>query len=174
MSYPPPTEPLFTIHSDQVSTAEINRIAAIFPKSGEYLAKKRVRIVNKLSVLALDAARTTVPVRTEELRNQQVIRNFYASLSNPEAQIIVSSETHGSGTSIIAADVLSAILDRGWHQKVGQKRSRQYERSRDSQIENLSGINEYIYMPAGSPTKGWTKEAQKAYNRARRRLKSFV
>lgn len=170
MSYPSPTEPLFTIHSDDVSTQVINRITAIFPVSGKSMQQLRIRAVNKLSVLALDAARSTVPVRTEDLRNKYVIRNYFASANNPEAQIIVSSAIHGADSSKIPADVLSAILDRGWHQKKGQAQSADYTRSRDAHTENLSSVLLYRSFDAGTPTKDWTNEAKKLYKDSRRSL----
>lgn len=177
MSYPSPTEDLFVIRSDDFSDAEINRIAQVFPVSGKNMEQKRIRVVNKLSILALDAARSAVPIRTEELRNSQVIRQDFATKKRPESRIIVSSDTHGSGPSEIPADVLSAILDRGWHQKEGQKRSRQYERSENSHISNLSGVNLYQYVEKGKPTKGWirgqTNSAVKFYNDARRSLSTI-
>lgn len=158
---------LFRIQSDDFSTREINRIAKLFPDTGKILEEKRIKVINKMATLALDAARTKVPIDTGELRNTHLIKGKLANRYSLDATIIVQFKTHyGRKRSPYAASLLALILDNGYHHK-----GTAFKRSKESEFSGESSLSNFQTIEKGAETQGWIDKAQSAF---RSKLRSVI
>ena len=157
------SETVFEIRSDDYSTAEIHRIAKVFPVTGKNLEEKRVRVINKLAILALDALKSASPIDTFELRDEHIIRDELANRRNLTATVVIDSGPHfgRKRKKSYPADIIALALDSGYHHKTGTP----FTRSQASEPSNLSGISDYDSL--SGPTRGWIKEAKKSFKSAR-------
>lgn len=144
---------------DSESTSVINKLYGTLKPGfsmadGSKFEDRLVKIINNAAVIGLEAAKSKVPIRTGELRNQHMYID-YAQSGKYSAHVLVDDNAHDSfGKSGSApASQLATWLST-------KKGNRHLDSDAFSEIKygNFSSIS------AGSPTRNWIKSAQTAFS----------
>jgi hypothetical protein len=125
-----------TLHDITVSCSDPNLQELL---GDEYIDS----VTNEVAEAVLNAYQSTVPIRTGELRNTELVRS---SAFQGHASVSILDQLHvNSWTKPIPANLLAQILQDGL-----DRHGRSYLRSQSSQtVYPFSGLS------GGSPTAGW-------------------
>jgi hypothetical protein len=136
---------LYTIELDDLSLETIRRVSRVLGLSSSLRTERKgIVIVDKVTKLAWQAARSTVPIDTGELREAIKIVRPSARPFNPIGRVFINGSIHKTSTGVFKPTNagLGAILNR-----IPQRRSR------TSYAENP-------FNPASSSTsQDWIEEA---------------
>lgn len=143
--------------------ASVKELERLLPGSQSLVTELLLGISSDLEKSALSAFQTTVPVKTQQLRNSMILtktKNFKYT-QGFKVYVSTAKHTNTEGRKKPTGAELAEILDNGFSEKNGMPLMR-----RKNAVPALNKLTSIVVPSRGEPTKGWSDLALQGFERA--------
>lgn len=143
--------------------ASVKELERLLPGSQSLVTELLLKISSDLEEAARSAFQTTVPVKTQQLRNSMILSKSKKFKYTQGFKVYVSTAKHTNteGRKKLTGAQLAEILDDGISEKNGMPLKR-----RKNAVPALNKLTSVVAPSRGEPTKGWSDLALQGLEKA--------